>query len=226
MLGHIRSLFRSKILPSSQASLFQKDQSTFWMLFLDFSPSMKDADYPPCRRDAAVQAACAFIRSRKIGHANDLVSISVFGGETNNLVSPSVLSSVCPDSVATLLESSPYISSTRIGKAFLAAKKEVNVFKPRVCRILLLTDGHSYDDPVPHAKALKNLGATIEIVGIGGEPTDVNEKVLRQCASVEDGKVLYRFIGDERGLVEHFFAIAIEDDEWSQNKEESSYGLV
>ena len=53
----------------------------------------------------------------------------------------------------------------------------------------------------------------IEIVGIGGSPREVNEGLLKQCASIENGRLLYRFIGDQEGgadeLVKHFTEIAL-----------------
>ena len=46
-------------------------------------------------------------------------------------------------------------------------------------------------------------------VGIGGKPTDVNEKLLKSIASkYPDSSPRYRWIGDKKGLVQHFHQLA------------------
>ncbi|MFA5858410.1 MAG: vWA domain-containing protein [Elusimicrobiota bacterium] len=72
-------------------------------------------------------------------------------------------------------------------------------------RIILLSDGAHTDsgNPVTHANMLKQLGVIIDCIGIGTK-TGVDEKTLKAIASVVNGKVRYRWIGDEETLVKHF----------------------
>jgi len=51
--------------------------------------------------------------------------------------------------------------------------------------------------------------ATVECVGIGGTPEEVDEDLLRYIASsYPDGSKRYRWIGDRKRLVEHFHNLA------------------
>ena len=80
----------------------------------------------------------------------------------------------------------------------------------RPCRIVLLSDGHhNYGrDPRPLAETLKHR-AIIECIGIGGQPHDVDEALMRDIASPDGrGGKRYRWIGDRQQLVERFEELA------------------
>ncbi len=73
--------------------------------------------------------------------------------------------------------------------------------------ILLVTDGEG-GDPREIAKWLKRNDVRLECIGVGGSPKNINEKLLKEIASVENWRVLYRFIGDKQVLVQHFGELA------------------
>ena len=69
-------------------------------------------------------------------------------------------------------------------------------------RIILLTDGQG-GHPLRTAEKLKSQGVTIECIGIGQKPDCVDEALLRQVATTSDGECHYRFITDQRTLIDH-----------------------
>ena len=78
-------------------------------------------------------------------------------------------------------------------------------------RIILLTDGEHLDriSPIGIASKLKGIGVTIDCIGIGGSPKDVDEKLLKQIASRNaDGSVRYCFIGDQQKLLRKYQTLA------------------
>ena len=94
-------------------------------------------------------------------------------------------------------------------------KKAVDLFddeeiSKRLRYIILLTDGHG-GNPVRKAKLLKEkYEAVIEVVGIGGSPSAVNESLLRKVATTDpDGFNHYRFIKDSETLRQHYRHLAI-----------------
>lgn len=76
-----------------------------------------------------------------------------------------------------------------------------------VRRIVLLTDGHG-GDPRGTAASLKSRGVVIDCIGVGENPSGVDEPLLRQVASVVQGQVRYRFIKDSRALAQHYTMLA------------------
>ena len=76
-----------------------------------------------------------------------------------------------------------------------------------VRRIVLLTDGHG-GEPLGTADGLKSRGVVIDVIGVGADPSGVDEKLLRKVASVIEGEVRYRFIKDQQTLVRHYQHLA------------------
>ena len=76
-----------------------------------------------------------------------------------------------------------------------------------VRRIVLLTDGHG-GHPIRTADDLKKRGLIIDVIGVGPDPTAVDEKLLRKVASVIEGEIRYRFIKDQQTLVAHYTQLA------------------
>lgn len=69
--------------------------------------------------------------------------------------------------------------------------------------MVLLSDGHG-GNPIRAARALKDTGVVLETVGVGSDPSEVDEELLKKTASVLDGKVLYRFVTDGEAMEEYF----------------------
>ena len=76
-----------------------------------------------------------------------------------------------------------------------------------VRRIVLLTDGHG-GHPLSLARDLKSRGVIIDVVGVGPNPRQVDEKLLRKVASVVQGELRYRFITDSRTLCRTYAGLA------------------
>ena len=76
-----------------------------------------------------------------------------------------------------------------------------------VRRIVLLTDGHG-GHPIDTARDLKSKGVVIDVIGVGSAPSGVDEKLLRNVASVVEGEARYRFIKDQQTLVAHYTQLA------------------
>ena len=74
-------------------------------------------------------------------------------------------------------------------------------------RIILLTDGHG-GRPLKTAQELKSRGVIIDVIGIGADPSGVDEKLLRKVASVIEGEVRYRFIQDSLTLTRTYTQLA------------------
>ena len=78
-------------------------------------------------------------------------------------------------------------------------------------RIIMLTDGEHNTgcSPLSIAASLKNEGVIIDCIGIGGSPADVDEKLLKQIASINpDGSKRYCFIGDQQQLLRKYQSLA------------------
>jgi len=80
-------------------------------------------------------------------------------------------------------------------------------------RIVLLTDGDSNTGPSPVATAdeIKVAGTQLDIIGIGGSPSEVNEKDLKRMASVVNGELRYWFIRSVGELVQCFETLALRE---------------
>jgi len=57
------------------------------------------------------------------------------------------------------------------------------------------------------AEDLKARGVVIDVIGIGDQPDNVDEKLLRKVASVIDGETRYQFIKDQQTLVSQMTAL-------------------
>jgi hypothetical protein len=78
-------------------------------------------------------------------------------------------------------------------------------------RIILLTDGEHLGgiSPIDIANKLKSIGVTIDCIGIGGSPMEVDERLLKQIASRNpDGSIRYCFIGDQQKLLKKYRSLA------------------
>lgn len=78
-------------------------------------------------------------------------------------------------------------------------------------RIVMLSDGAQTKgpSPIPMAERLKEMGVTIDCIGIGGRPEDVDEGALKAIASKNpDGSTRYCFIKDRESLIRKYETLA------------------
>lgn len=182
-----------------------------YVLVLDGSGSMDCPDYPPSRFAAAKQAAVGFLRKCVEQSPDALVGV-VFYGSAATVTSPLLPARSRQHQLLRAIEDGEIIGSTDIPAGLFAAGQELVAggagLNPA---ILLLTDGHSNigTDPVGAATQLKQAGIRLDIIGIGGSPSQVNEHELKQMASVFEGQLRYWFIRDNATLVRKFEALAL-----------------
>ncbi len=88
-------------------------------------------------------------------------------------------------------------------KAPLVRLGQLNLPPGACVHAVLLSDGHG-GNPIRAARALKEAGVIIETVGVGNDPSEVDEDVMKKVASVLDGRILYRFLTDPQALADYF----------------------
>jgi Mg-chelatase subunit ChlD len=97
---------------------------------------------------------------------------------------------------------------TDLNQGLKAARESFAWPRPAVVRrIVLLTDGQG-GDPLHTAKELKDSGVVIDVVGVGPDPAQIDEPLLKKVASLVQGQLHYRFIKDSRTLTSHYTALA------------------
>lgn len=97
------------------------------------------------------------------------------------------------------------------GTAKLQRIRMSNVNGEVTRRIIMLTDGEHNrgGNAVKVANRLKDAGAIIECVGIAGSPAEVDEKMLKEIASIDEhGQPRYCFIGDTSQLIQKYESMA------------------
>lgn len=106
------------------------------------------------------------------------------------------------------LQQLPEGGGTDINEGLKAAREMFDWSRSdAVRRIVLLTDGQG-GHPLHTAEDLKNRGTIIDVIGVGEDPGEVDEKLLKKVASVVEGEIRYRFIKDQQSLVAHYTMLA------------------
>jgi len=71
----------------------------------------------------------------------------------------------------------------------------------------LLTDGQG-GEPLDTARKLKDRGVVIDVISIADKPANADEMLLKKVASTVGGVLRYRFIKDQKTLVQHYTMLA------------------
>lgn len=177
------------------------------VLVLDASPSMEDSDWPPSRLRAAQEAACAYVQ--QVAEDDPNAHIAVVAYHKCAKVQLRLTPACDGRRLAAAINRITTANATNITAGLEAAARLLRG-RPGPNQILLLTDGdHNWGpSPIDIVDRVHGL-ATVECVGIGGSPDDVNERLLRSIASsFPNGSKRYRWIGDKARLVEHFRQVA------------------
>ncbi len=184
------------------------DQREELYLTNDRSGSMaEDFDSGTAKIQAAIRASVNLVANKHRIDPLDRIGIIAFTNTAEVLLRPcQVGENKAP--ILQILQGLTPGGGTDINSALIAARDHFNwAAHGLVRRLVLLTDGHG-GRPLKTAEDLKNRGVVIDVIGIGPEPSAVNEKLLRQVASVIEGQTRYRFIRDSRTLVTHYTQLA------------------
>lgn len=177
------------------------------VLVIDGSPSMLEKDWKPNRLTAAQQAARAFVRRLKKKRVAVFVAVVFYHARAE------ISCQLTSVQKATILENAINSITCHDWTNITAGLEETYRLLKNIggtCQVILLTDGEHNKGPDPYdiAKRLRKI-ATLEIIGIGGSPSDVNEDLLREISSAyPDGSKRYRWIGDKERLVKKFEQLA------------------
>ncbi len=195
---------------------------------IDTSGSMDFDDWKPTRLEAAKEATAALIEQKRRIAPEDEVAIVTFDNEAQVICPPvavnsgaqllsqtigTIQSGGCTNMRAALTVSQGLLQASG-RRSFLdrwlpdaSIKNE-----ERRLRIILLTDGGHNEGRSPKSIAtkLKNADVCIDCIGIGGDPSAVDEDLLKTIASKHaDGKTpCYVFIGDKCELIQKFEQLA------------------
>lgn len=196
---------------------------------LDVSASMDETDWRPSRLHAAKEATEALIERKRLIAPQDEVGVVTYCSEASVLTAPREVGQYY-GALVKAVQRAETGSATNITAGLEKAKAMLKrtgkrslldrlippatttTFTTRVCRVVLLTDGEHNYGPTPEvvAEALKRDGVCIDCVGIGGDPSAVDETLLKKIASKHKDGVTprYTFIGDKGALIEKFEQLA------------------
>jgi len=186
---------------------------SFEVLVIDVSGSMLANDYEPTRLDGAKTASCAFLRKLRDVSPESLAAVVSFGDKGKIVCRPVRVG----DGLARLEAKVRGLKGdgcTNMASGLKLAEDLIS--RCTGCsggRVVMLTDGFANEggDPEPVAQNLKRQGVQLDIIGIGGSPSEVNEEQLKRMASVVDHKKRYWFIKDVPALVKKFEALALRE---------------
>ena len=183
------------------------------ILILDRSGSMSESDYPPSRLDGAKMASKAFVKNVKKNNPENQIAVISFSSTARIECMPLSTKEEFPR-IISAIEGISTDGFTAIGLALKKAESIITKYPSSYSpRIVLLTDGLNNEapDPIDIAVRIKEKGVQIDVIGIGGSPSDVDEDAMRKVASVISGVVHYWFIKDVPSLVRKFEVLALRE---------------
>ena len=171
------------------------------VLVIDASTSMDNADWWPSRLAGAKTVAVAYVQRLRAEEPGACLAVVAFGQTAKTICCLVPVRELC------LLDHAIHSIDTSARTNMTAGlNSALRAFdgRPANGHVTLFADGHhNYgDDPRNVAQRLRDI-ATVECVGIGASPEEVNEPLLMEVASAyPDGSKRYRWIGDQERLVE------------------------
>lgn len=186
--------------------ILNQREETF--LINDISGSMsEELDHGVTKREGAGRASINLILNKFHIDPDDRIGVMVFDDSYKILLEPCPIRANKPAMIR-ILQSLPSGGGTDLDEPLVGVRDYWDRdADDAVRRVVLLTDGHG-GDPLRTAEELKAAGVVIDVVGIGPTPRKVNEKLLKQLASIVEGELRYRFIKDHRTLVQHYTQLA------------------
>lgn len=183
------------------------------VLVNDVSGSMGNTDCQPSRLEASKQAAQEYVRQRVQRTPGDRIAVVAFSDFGEVILPLTTITRL--DFITQGIKKLKVGGGTDLGAGLREAEK-IHLPEGKIAlsaadrnqQILLQTDGHG-GNPIRIAKRLKEHGVLIEVIGVGGDPSAVNEDLLRKVATTDaSGITHYRFIHDAEQLVNHYRQLA------------------
>jgi hypothetical protein len=168
---------------------------------------MDEDDWKPNRLAGAIESAVAYVEQLAREDSNACVSVIRYATSAEVVVplTPCRYSEQINNQIRRIQTG----SATNITSALMAAYDSCSKSNG-TNQVILLSDGFHNVGPDPRgiSDRLKKY-ATIECVGIGGDPMSVDEQLMLYIASTRpDGSKRYRWIGQKEVLVQHFRELA------------------
>lgn len=170
------------------------------IVVIDSSWSMAGICGPDTRLGVTKQSfkTAASLTARKSPHA--LMGVIAFNHEPQVITSPVPVGVNC-EAICNAINSIDTSGGTRLDLAIYETCGLFEQYPERTNKsVLILTDGHSGGNVPKAATRLHQLGAQVFVTGVGNQPTDVNESMLRSVASEIDGQTAYQFVSKASGL--------------------------
>ena len=202
----VQTAIGSNTAPAMESPIMHRlgQQRELTCLVMDVSGSMdEDFDGVTNKLQAASKAGHAFLDQKYRIDPSDEVALVSFTEEAQiqtNLATLSTHMAQLKGSLSSLMAE----GGTNIEKGLAKGGEALRWTNEDVVRrIVLMTDGHG-GNPIQTAEGLKSDSVVIDVIGVGPQPSKVDEKLLKQVASVVQGQTRYRFIRDSRTLVNHY----------------------
>jgi Mg-chelatase subunit ChlD len=179
----------------------QNRQREHMILIIDHSGSMNEAyDGGLIKLEAVKRAMMSLIIEREKLDAQDEIGLVMFDDHAVLLMPPCPVGTYKRHLIQSV-QSVQIDGGTDINAGLKTARKAFDWSRRDVVRrIVLQTDGHG-GHPLRTAEDLKAHGVVIDVMGVGHDPSAVNEKLLRQVASVVNGETHYWFLKDQKTLL-------------------------
>lgn len=186
----------------------QSQQRELTFVVNDKSGSMAEGfDARDSKRQATIRAAVALVVNKAMIDAYDEVGVIVFDSHASVPMNLTPLITGRPRIIETIQQIGSG-GGTDINAGLEAADANFDWHRSDVVRrIILLTDGQG-GHPLVTAEGLKNRGVIIDVIGVGKDPSGVDEKLLKKVASTVAGELRYRFLKDEKSLLEHYTVLS------------------
>jgi len=196
------------LIKTSLTAQQSADTARSSILVIDCSVSMGDADYPPSRLQAAIDASAEFVLTLHRQSVNSSIAVICFDNRAQVVLPLTRIHSY--QKIIRAIRSITVGGGTNIAAGLKQTAKILAKCPAKdALQIALLTDGHG-GNAVPAATRIRQEHhAIIDVVGIGGDPECVNESLLRKVATTDpDGHNHYRFIADAPTLKRHYHQLA------------------
>lgn len=179
----------------------------------DVSGSMDERDCHPSRLGASKKAAQEYVWQRVGISPQDRIALVSFSDNAKVVLPLTEIGQA--NAIIKAIKKLKIYGGTDIAQGLKAAREVLlnglstdSTRHARNKHILMLTDGRG-GHPIGLAKELKDQHVLIEVIGVGGDTSAVNEELLRKVATTDaHGFTHYWFINDTDCLVNHYRELA------------------